>query len=640
MVLVSFTEPPNGGPMAHQTIDDYSIWEWICLGIAICYTLQGLIQMVLDTVLTLWLIPCNLDQNRNRFLRFFQSVFLGLCTVFIRLSLLLLFFYTSLYLVGTEGTVDLFEKFGFLKEEVIYFSMGLTLFLMLPFIGEQCIMVKLAFSYLSSAVKNICCGNKEDNDSISDKDVEKRCGEAPHYIVTVPVYNENPDCLWLGVNSVFQQKYDSDKIHLLVAFDGQDRSELWYDLMERLGHTRSSLESQPEIDTRVVKSFIELKPDDEVVVHDSARAGLVEVTVCRFVWGGKRNAQKNAFDYTKANIINKPDVVGKMFLPDSTFILYTDSDSILDSNCLEKFASRMEGEKLDGCTGYITCLTANIDSNFFPCLQDADYLQSQIMFRQFETKLGGLTCLPGALTCYRYNSFDQVQAAYFDIDNILKSQFEMNNPNTEYEMTGSEFHRFHLGEDRYLTHLLMTKPGDKGKLSFEKDARCKTEAPDDFYTLLRQRRRWFLGTFTNAVANIMSPTFWKRFPVLMALVTLKYLMSCFASFLISGLCFVLGGFVPLGVAFFLIAPYIFLYFTFIVISVANDRKKIILAWPLYCVLLPTFSLFVNVYSLYTWNDFTWGGPRADLDQTASPTPTKKNNDFDLENVGLEITIEV
>lgn len=51
----------------------------------------------------------------------------------------------------------------------------------------------------------------------------------------------------------------------------------------------------------------------------------------------------------------------------------------------------------------------------------------------------------------------------------------------------------HLGEDRYLTTLLL-KNFPLYKTIFVRDAQAKTIAPDDWKVLLSQRRRWINST--------------------------------------------------------------------------------------------------------------------------------------------------
>jgi chitin synthase len=56
----------------------------------------------------------------------------------------------------------------------------------------------------------------------------------------------------------------------------------------------------------------------------------------------------------------------------------------------------------------------------------------------------------------------------------------------------------HLGEDRYLTTLLL-KHFPQLRTVFAADAKCETIAPDSWNVLLSQRRRWINSTVHNLV---------------------------------------------------------------------------------------------------------------------------------------------
>ena len=60
----------------------------------------------------------------------------------------------------------------------------------------------------------------------------------------------------------------------------------------------------------------------------------------------------------------------------------------------------------------------------------------------------------------------------------------------------------HLGEDRYLTTLILKHFPDM-KTTFTPDAVCKTSAPDSWNVLVSQRRRWINSTIHNLVELLL-----------------------------------------------------------------------------------------------------------------------------------------
>ena len=62
----------------------------------------------------------------------------------------------------------------------------------------------------------------------------------------------------------------------------------------------------------------------------------------------------------------------------------------------------------------------------------------------------------------------------------------------------------HLGEDRYLTTLLL-KHFPSMRTVFTRDAKCKTNAPSKWSVLLSQRRRWINSTVHNLLELLFLP---------------------------------------------------------------------------------------------------------------------------------------
>lgn len=133
---------------------------------------------------------------------------------------------------------------------------------------------------------------------------------APKIVIVMPCYKELPEVLVTAVDSVVDCDYPPSCIHVFLSFDGDQEDELYLNTIEKLG-VSLSLDSYPKsID----------------VTYRTAR-----VTVSRFPHGGKRRCQKSTFklidkvysEYLKRN--------------DNLFILFIDSDCILDRVCLQNF---------------------------------------------------------------------------------------------------------------------------------------------------------------------------------------------------------------------------------------------------------------------------------------------------------------
>lgn len=137
---------------------------------------------------------------------------------------------------------------------------------------------------------------------------------APKTVIVMPVYKEEPDVLVTAIDSVVDCDYPPSCLHVFLSFDGDQEDELYLNTIERLG----------------VPLTLESYPKSIDVTYRKAR-----ITVSRFPHGGKRHCQKSTFklidkiytEYLKRN--------------DNLFILFIDSDCILDNVCIQNFMYEM-----------------------------------------------------------------------------------------------------------------------------------------------------------------------------------------------------------------------------------------------------------------------------------------------------------
>lgn len=300
---------------------------------------------------------------------------------------------------------------------------------------------------------------------------------APKVVIVMPCFKEDPEILVTAIDSVVDCDYPPSCIHVFLSFDGDQEDELYLNTIEKLG-VPLSLDSYPKsID----------------VTYRTAR-----ITVSRFPHGGKRHCQKATF-----KLIDK---VYTQYLKrnDNLFILFIDSDCILDRVCLQNFVYDMElspGNTRDmlAMTGVITSTTKK--HSLITLLQDMEYIHGQLFERTVESGCGAVTCLPGALTMLRFSAFRRMAKYYFaDKAEQCDDLFD--------------YGKCHLGEDRWLTHLFMIGAKKRYQIQMCTSAFCKTEAVQTYASLIKQRRRWFLGFITNEVCMLTDWRIWKRYPIL------------------------------------------------------------------------------------------------------------------------------
>ena len=410
---------------------------------------------------------------------------------------------------------------------------------------------------------------------------------APKVVIVMPCYKEEPEVLVTAVNSVVDCDYPPSCIHVFLSFDGDQEDELYLNTIEKLG----------------VPLTLESYPKSIDVTYKGAR-----VTVSRFPHGGKRHCQKQTF-----KLIDK---VYHEYLRrnDNLFILFIDSDCILDRVCLQNFVYDMElspGNKRDmlAMTGVITSTTRK--HSLITLLQDMEYVHGQLFERTVESGCGAVTCLPGALTMLRFSAFRRMAKYYFaDKAEQCEDLFD--------------FAKSHLGEDRWLTHLFMIGAKKRYQIQMCTSAFCKTEAVQTMRSLIKQRRRWFLGFITNEVCMLTDWRLWKRYPIL---VVVRFMQNTIRTtallFFIMLLALVTTtkrvNDLPVG----FIAISLGLNWLMMIYFGAKLKRFKMWLYPMMFVLNPFFNWYYMVYGIFTAGQRTWGGPRADAAAADSHTTAQE-----------------
>ena len=424
---------------------------------------------------------------------------------------------------------------------------------------------------------------------------------APKVVIVMPCYKEEPDVLVGAINSVVCCDYPPSCIHVFLSFDGDQEDELFLNTIEKLG----------------VPLTLESYPKSIDVSYKAAR-----ITVSRFPHGGKRHCQKATY-----KLIDK---VYQEYLKrnDNLFILFIDSDCILDRVCLQNFVYDMElspGNRRDmlAMTGVITSTTRK--HSVITLLQDMEYVHGQLFERTVESGCGAVTCLPGALTMLRFSAFRRMAKYYFA-------------DKTEHCEDLFDFAKCHLGEDRWLTHLFMIGAKKRYQIQMCTSAFCKTEAVQTVRSLIKQRRRWFLGFITNEVCMLTDWRLWKRYPIL---VLVRFMQNTIRTtallFFIQTLALLTTAKkineLPVG----FIAISLGLNWLLMIYFGAKLRRFKIWLYPVMFILNPFFNWYYMVYGIFTAGQRTWGGPRADA-ATADDTTTAQEAIEQAEKTGDDLNI--
>ncbi len=207
-----------------------------------------------------------------------------------------------------------------------------------------------------------------------------------------------------------------------------------------------------------------------------------------------------------------------------------------------------------------------------------------------------------------------------------------------------DYAKCHLGDDRWLTHLFMIGAEERYQIQKCTTAFCKTEAVQTYKSLVKQRRRWFLGFITNEVCMLTDTRIWRRYPVLACVRFLQNTIRTTALLffiLVKALATTSKKTTDLPIQFIGVS----LGLNWVMMIYFGLRINRLKTWlyPLIFIVNPFFTWFYMVYGILTAGQRTWGGPRADAAKAgAGTTPAqaavKAKEDGDDLNVVLETFI--
>ena len=144
---------------------------------------------------------------------------------------------------------------------------------------------------------------------------------------------------------------------------------------------------------------------------------------------------------------------------------------------------------------------ANKRQSWVTAIQVYEYFISHHLAKAFESVFGGVTCLPGCFSMYRLKARKANDSDWVPI--LAQSEIIKEYSQSEV-VTLHQKNLLLLGEDRFLTTLLLRSFPNR-KMMFLPQAKCRTQAPDEFRVLLSQRRRWINSTIHNLMELIRVP---------------------------------------------------------------------------------------------------------------------------------------
>ncbi|KAI9726707.1 MAG: hypothetical protein M1834_008642 [Cirrosporium novae-zelandiae] len=448
-------------------------------------------------------------------------------------------------------------------------------------------------------------------------------------ICQVPAYTEDEDSLRRAIDSISRMRYDDKRKLLIVVCDGMiigqgnDRPtpRIVLDILgvsetvdpeplsfESLGeglkqHNMGKVYSGLyEVQGHIVPFLVIVKIGKPSEVSRPGNRGKrdSQMVLMRFLNRVHYNAPMSPLELEMHHQIRNIIGVNPTFYE---FMLQIDADTVVAPDSASRFvATFLRDTRLIGVCGE-TALS-NAKSSFITMMQVYEYYISHNLTKAFESLFGSVTCLPGCFTMYRIRTAETGKPLFVSTEII--EGYSINRVDTLHMKN-----LLHLGEDRYLTTLLL-KWHSKYKTKYIFNAHAWTIAPESWAVFLSQRRRWINSTVHNLAELIPLSQlcgfccFSMRFVVMIDLfstiiqpVTVGYLAYLIALLIIK------PSSVPTISIILLAAIYGLQAITFIL-----RRKWEMVGWMImYILAMPIFSLALPLYAFWHMDDFSWGNTR-------------------------------
>ncbi|GAM84665.1 hypothetical protein ANO11243_026640 [Dothideomycetidae sp. 11243] len=448
-------------------------------------------------------------------------------------------------------------------------------------------------------------------------------------ICTVPAYTEDEDSLRRAIDSAARMRYDDKRKLLFIVCDGMiigqgnDRPtpRIVLDILgvpdtvdpeplsfESLGegqkqHNMGKIYSGLyEVQGHIVPFLVVVKVGKPSEVSRPGNRGKrdSQMILMRFLNRVHYNLPMTPMELEMHHHIRNIIGVNPTFYE---FLLQIDADTVVaPDSATRMIAAFLHDTRLIGVCGE-TALT-NAKSSLTTMMQVYEYYISHNLTKAFESLFGSVTCLPGCFSMYRVRAADTGKPLFVskevvhDYSEIRVDTLHMKN-------------LLHLGEDRYLTTLLM-KHHSKYKTKYIFRAHAWTIAPDSWTVFLSQRRRWINSTVHN----------------LIELMPLGQLCGfC---------CFSMRFVVFLDLLSTIVQPVIVGYIVYLIVRIARDpsvvpvtafillgaiyglqaiifilrRKWEMIGWMIiYILATPVFAMALPLYAFWHMDDFSWGNTR-------------------------------
>lgn len=468
----------------------------------------------------------------------------------------------------------------------------------------------------------------------------------------IPAYTEDEESLRRAMDSAARMRYDDKRKLLVVVCDGMiigqgnDRAtpRIVLDILgvsetvdpeplsfESLGegqkqHNMGKVYSGLyEVQGHIVPFMVLVKVGKPSEVSRPGNRGKrdSQMVLMRFLNRVHYNLAMSPFELEMYHQIRNIIGVNPTFYE---YMFQIDADTVVAPDSATRMvAAFMDDTRLIAVCGETGLSNAN--GSFITMIQVYEYWISHNLTKAFESLFGSVTCLPGCFSMYRIRAAETGKPLFVsrevvdDYSTIRVDTLHMKN-------------LLHLGEDRYLTTLLL-KYHNKYKTKYINTAHAWTIAPDSWSVFMSQRRRWINSTIHNLIELIPMAQlcgfccFSMRFVVFIDLIStmVQPVIVAYIAYLIY-LVIDNPSTVPVAAFIMLGAIYGLQAIIFIL-----RRKWEMVGWMiLYILAIPVFAFGLPLYAFWHMDDFAWGNTRVVAGESGKKVVISDEGKFDPSSI--------
>ncbi|RMZ70114.1 chitin synthase [Pyrenophora seminiperda CCB06] len=467
-------------------------------------------------------------------------------------------------------------------------------------------------------------------------------------IATVPAYTEDEESLRRAIDSAARMKYDDKRKLLVIVCDGMiigqgndkptprivldilgvpeatDPDPLSFESLgegQRQHNMGKCYSGLYEVHGHIVPFLVVVKIGKPSEVSKPGNRGKrdSQIILMRFLNRVHYNLPMSPLELEMHHQIRNIIGVNPTFYE---FLLQIDADTEVAPDAATRFvAAFLHDTRLLAICGE-TALT-NAKSSFVTMMQVYEYFISHNLTKAFESLFGSVTCLPGCFTMYRIRAAESGKPLF--VSKEVVEEYQQIRVDTLHMKN-----LLHLGEDRFLTTLLM-KYHPKYKTKYTMRAHAWTVAPDSWSVFMSQRRRWINSTIHNLIELIPLTQlcgfccFSMRFIVFLDLLStvVQPVIVVYIGYLVYMLVWS-PDVVPVTAFILLGAIYGLQAIIFII-----RRKWEMIGWMIiYIFATPVFAFGLPLYSFWYMDDFSWGNTRVVTGEKGQKVVVSDEGKFD------------